>query len=172
LIIPGRNETARQIGVAPSTLRGWMDDPTFPDCSNGHPIEAINKWRLDRQSKNDHQTPKEGQQAAKIKLATAAQKLKREVIATKRESLDLEYKEGELYQRQSAELAFSTLLIELADWCDQTPDVIATTSKVPKKYQAGLRARLIDEFDQMRVRLRAGIDSTLRDLDSKRDENR
>jgi len=160
-IIKGRNDAAAKLGVAPASLRGWMNDPTFPDCSNGHDIAAINAWRANKQNAPQQQT-----QTQKLKDAAAAQKLQKAKIENEILQLKLEAAKKQYYPRLSAELALSTVFTELSDWFEQFIDVITTSSGVPKKYQKKLKERLREEINQGRHRLRDTIESTLKDLDA------
>ena len=167
MIIQGRNDAARALGVAPATLREWMRDPAFPDCTNGHDIEAINAWRIEKQNNRQGvNNSDELELKGKIQLQLSGEKLKQAIVETKKKQLELDVKEGQLFPRQAAELALATVFTELSDAWDQMSDVITTTAKVPKKYQPALRRRIVEEFDAMRARLRDTVESTLRDLDT------
>lgn len=157
--IKGRKAAAAELGIAASTLREWMKDPDFPDCSGkrGHPIEAILDWRDQRAKKGSI----DQQSMGLIKLAREREQLEHDKIKTERELINLELQRGELYPRPAVELVLSTFFTLYADGCEQMINTLPSVAAVPKKYQASLRKQLRTEVETLSTQLRESIAAEL-----------
>lgn len=166
--IKGRKAAAAELGIAASSLRGWMKEAGFPDCSGarGHPIRAIVAWRDARQKKG----AADGETLHELKVARESEQLEHDRIKTQREQINLELQRGELYPRPATELVLSTFFTLYADGCEQMINTLPATAAVPKKYQAGLRKQLRLEFEALSKQLRESIAAELLKLKESQQE--
>lgn len=150
-LISHQVEAAEQLGITPRSLRNWIEEPGFPDCSAGYDVAAIRAWREAHERKGS-----EPEVATKrLKLALLAEKLKQAQIETRQSQLTLESKEKTLLPRQAIERSAAVILSGLVDACEQIPDLAA--GLVSKKDQAKVRAFLKRELDEMRRRIAADL---------------
>lgn len=149
MIVIEQKEAARILGVSPRTIRDWMRDypNEVPDTSAGYDIDA---WKSFRAAHGKKGSP-DGQAMRKLKLARAAEALKRDKLKTRHEELDLDVKESGLLPRQSFELFLANILSQHADWCEQLPDIIG--GSCCKKCKKTIPAALKKELDRRREQL-------------------
>lgn len=147
-IVQEQKEAAEKLNVTARTIRDWRDQHAdFPDCSRGYDVDAIRAW-IDRLAKKGSDR---GTQMLTIKLARAAEALKRDKIRTRKEDLALQVQEGELLPRPGYELFLANILSGLADWCEQLPDLLA--GECCKKCKPALGPRIKAELDRRREQL-------------------
>src|SRR3990167_1956606 len=147
-IVAEQKEAADKLGVTERTLRDWREQhPDFPDCSAGYDLDAITAWR-DRLAKKGSDR---GTQMQTLKVARAAEALKRDKIRTRKEELHLQEQEKELLPRPSYELFLANILSGLADWCEQLPDLLA--GECCKKCKKAIGPRIKAELDRRREQL-------------------
>jgi hypothetical protein len=70
-IVKQRTEAAELLGVNQKSLGNWKNEPGFPDCSDGYDLDAIRKWRDERERKGSEADS----QLATINKAIKLQKL-------------------------------------------------------------------------------------------------
>lgn len=142
MLVTQQKQAAELLDVSPRTLRDWSALDGFPDCSSGYDIEAIREWREEHERKGSQQS----ETAKKLKLAISGEKLRQAQLQTRQMQIDLERKEGLLIPRKGVEQSAAVAMANLADWCEQFPDI--AISQLPKKYQAKMRAiwkKLLDD---------------------------
>jgi hypothetical protein len=142
-IVKEQIEAARLLGVTDRSLRTWMRDPGFPDCSAGYDIAAIKTWQdANRRAGSDAR-----EQAQQLQLALKREKVAQEAIKTQQMERKLEELEGGLLPRRTIELALATVLTKHGDWCDQLPDLIrgecckSCRKRIPDSLQTELDER-------------------------------
>jgi hypothetical protein len=159
--IKGRTAAAKWLGVTPKALRNWLAEDGFPDCSKGHPMVAITKWRENRGRKGS----RGADSLSEVKLARETEQLEHDRIKTHRELINLDLQRGGLYPRPATELVLSTFFTLYADGCEQIINTLPGTAAVPKKYQATLRKQLRTEFEALSKQLRESIAAELLKLE-------
>ncbi|CAK9008714.1 Terminase, partial [Durusdinium trenchii] len=158
---------AKLLGITDRQLGNWSNEPWFPadgKTADGWDVNIIASARdaVGRKGSDDSDA------ATKLRLATAAERLKLTKAKAQREELALEEDRGLLIPRPAIELFASTVLTELADWCDQLPDLVAAS--VPRKHRRAVRDRLRDELDQRRRELRERLEREVYDCILPRDD--
>lgn len=167
MLVSTRNEAAKLLGVTPRQLGTWCHEPWFPadaKSKQGWDVEKIRKAR-DAAGRKGSDISDE---ARRLTLEEKREKVERLRIHRERDQLKLERERGRLIPRAGVELFASTILTELADWCDQLPDVIGNT--VPTKIRKTLKARIRDELDKRRTNLREQLEREAKNLDSQQEE--
>ena len=71
-IIQLRKDAANLLGITPRQLGEWKHEDGFPDCSNGYDVDAIAKWREERNRKGSAKSEIDQQ----LRRALLAEKLK------------------------------------------------------------------------------------------------
>lgn len=150
-LVAQQTDAAEQLGITTRTLRDWMRLPGFPDCSGGYNVGSIRQWQESNARKGSE--PEDAYR--KIKLATAAEKLKQAQIETRDSQLRLEAKEKTLLPRQAIERSAAVILSGLVDTCEQLPDLVAAL--VSKSEQAKVREFIKRELTELRVRIAADL---------------
>lgn len=143
-IIQTRKDAADLLGITARQLGDWKHEDGFPDCTNGYDIDAITKWREERNRKGSAKSEIDQQ----LRRALLAEKLKREKQKNYLDKLAIEEAEGQLLKREFVERFIAGLLSGLGDWCEQLPGLME--AELPVKYGKKLRARLESELRRMR----------------------
>ena len=143
-IIQLRKDAADLLGITPRQLGEWKHEDGFPDCSNGYDVDAIAKWREERNRKGSAKSEVDQQ----LRRAMLVEKLKREKQKNYLDKLAIDEAEGQLLKREFVERFIAGLLSGLGDWCEQLPGLME--AELPAKYGKKLRARLESELRRMR----------------------
>ena len=161
-LIRTQKEAAALLGVTSRQLRNWANEDWFPQDAKsrkGWNIAAIKAARDEHGRKGSD----ESKIARRIELAKRKQQLKRERIRVEREQFELDRQRGEFIPREAVELFASTLLMELSDWCEQFPDLMANA--VPAKARKAFRQRMKDELRKRRQATRDRLEREAKQLD-------
>lgn len=153
MLLSGQKAVASHYGTSERNVRYWLEDPEFPRRPDGKfDTDAIDQWRASRPKMLSQQADNQfGQANAVLGLKLKEQKLKTETEKALKAQREREAFEGELLPRRAWETFAATLLSELADWCDQLPELAEL--QVPKKHGIKLRKWLESQLDMRRVQL-------------------
>ena len=146
-IVQLRKDAADLLGITPRQLGEWKHEDGFPDCSNGYDIDAIAKWREERNRKGSGKSEIDQQ----LRRALLAEKLKREKQKNYLDKLAIDEAEKRVIPREVIETFIAGLLSGLGDWCEQLPGLME--AELPVKQGKKLRARLETELRRMREQM-------------------
>jgi DNA-binding transcriptional MerR regulator len=119
-IVQTQLEAAQRLGVEDRTLRRWMKNPGFPECSAGFDIQAIRAF-LAHQNKPAAELRSEYlEHDVSIKRDRAEQ----ERIKTANMRHEFLENEKQLLPRRAVELSIALILTRLRDWAEQLPDLV------------------------------------------------
>ena len=136
-------EAARQLGVEDRTLRRWMKNPGFPDCSAGFDIPDIRAF-LGRQNKPAAELRTEYlEHDVSIKRDRAEQ----ERIKTANMRHQFLENEKELLPRRAVELSIALILTSLRDWAAQLPDL--AQAQCCRKCRPAIEKHLKEELGRL-----------------------
>jgi hypothetical protein len=163
MIVATQKEAARELGVTQRQLRNWMAAPWWPAngrVADGYNVDAIRAARDAMGRKGSEQS----RQAAALKLANDAEKLKQNRVKTQQVELELKQQQGDLFPRAGLELFVATFLTAVGDDLDQLPAIVA--KDVPTKYRKPVQARLQQEFNDLRRKWRSDLEREARERDA------
>ncbi|WP_437224997.1 hypothetical protein SH661x_000414 [Planctomicrobium sp. SH661] len=166
-MIASRKDAAKLLGITDRQLGNWVHEEWFPPNGKtkaGWDIELIRQCQEAAGKKGSELSD----EAKRISLEEKKEKLGRIKIQRAREQLRLDRERGKVIPRPGVELFASTILTELADWCDQLPDLIANT--VPAKLRKQLKNRIRDELDKRRTNMREQLEREAKHLDEQQEE--
>lgn len=162
MIVRSRKDAAAALGVTPRQLGNWTHEPWFPAegrRSGGWNVTAIAAAR-DQAGKKGSDV---SEVAIRLRLAREAADVGIKEARAERERLALDRDRGAVIPRPAIELFAATLLTEIADWCEQVPDIVANS--VPTKYRKAIRQRLREELDRRRRATRDRLEREAKHLD-------
>lgn len=103
MLILEQKAAAAALDITPRSLRDWMKEPGFPDCAAGYDVDAIKRWRDDRAKKGSEL----GEQAKRLKVATAAQRLRLEKARADAAERNEQTAQGNILPRDELETAIA-----------------------------------------------------------------
>lgn len=132
-IIREQKQAADRLGITARQLRNWQKEPGFPDCSSGYDLERIAAWREQTARKGSE----ESDQARKIKLAIAGQKLRQEKARADKAERENEIAKGNILPRDEWEHGLIEMVTVCRDALMAIPRELCRF--VPKKYHKRLQ---------------------------------
>lgn len=159
-------EAAGLLNISAKTLYNWEHSIWFPESgktSEGYDLDIIRKAQEIHGKKDSNL----GEQNAEVTLRTKEAKLERELIAVRRETMELQEKEKLLIPRATVELHLATLLKELGDVFDKLPTQAGR--EAGKRNGPKVRAYLQSEFNKLRRRLQGEMTEAARKKDLEQD---
>ena len=151
---------AAELSITTRQLRTWQTESWFPQDARsgaGYDVERIRAARDAMGRKGSARSD----QAAALKLATDAEKLKQHRVKTQQLELQLKIRQAELFPRDGFELFFSTFMTSVGDDLDQLPSIVS--KMVPTTQRKKLTTLLRQELDDMRRKWRADLEREAKD---------
>ena len=155
MLILEQKAAADALGITPRSLRDWMKEPGFPDCSAGYDIDEIKRWRDDRAKKGSEL----GDQAKKLKVATAAQKLRFEKARADAAEREERAAQGNILPRDELETAVAELISLARDRLSGVPKSLSKF--LPKTLHRRFQDEATKEVQRILNELADSLDRTL-----------
>lgn len=157
--LKGQTAVGTHYGVTERAVRLWMKDPLFPQpVGDSYDTDKIDAWRATRPKEKDSEL---SQANAALSLQLKQYKVAREKEAALKAQREREVYEGTLLPRKVWESFVAGLLANLADWCDQFPELIE--NQVPRQHRRKVREWAEQQLNRLRDQMAEDLKRTPED---------